>query len=160
MILRRVLVVFATVAGTARGSGGAPVLLPVIGYAKPYLDERGSIALGAALQVPVTSKLAVRPEYVQARQRFYGQRFFAVSGLWYLAPKESRVGGYLVAGPCFVRREERTISYRSYVPGVLFGTGLHWRFGKRWIAGPEFRLGTNAFPLLTFSIGGRLGPVD
>ena len=156
MIVRTLLL--AAGAAFCLAAAEAPTLLAVAGYLKPYLDEEGSTAVGAALHVPITSRLAVRPEYIQSRQRFYGQRFFAVSALWYFAPRDRRVAWYVVGGPCVFRREERFINFHSYQEGLLFGTGLHWRLGKGWIAGPEFRVGSSAIPLLTFSIGRRLGP--
>ena len=156
MTLRAIAVTLAAV--LCASAAERPTLLPAVGYLKPYLDETGAAAIGAALQVPITSRLAVRPEYVQSRQRFYGQRFFVASALWYLAPRESRVAWYLVGGPCVFRREERLIGYHSYQEGLMFGRGLHWRLGKGWIGGPEFRVGSAAIPMLTFSIGRRLGP--
>ena len=133
-----------------------PIVAATVGYNKPYLDESGSAAFGAWLELPVTSRFAVRPEYVQSRQRFYGQRFFVASALWYLAPRTARVAPYLIGGGGWIRREERFLSYRSYAAGPLFGVGTQWRFA-RWTAGPEFRVGQTAIPILTFSIGRQLG---
>src|SRR5262245_10186639 len=60
--LKRCLVVL--LAASFCEAAGPPEIAGHAGYLKPFLDETGGLATGLSLRIPVTRRLAVRPEVV------------------------------------------------------------------------------------------------
>ena len=128
-----------------------------IGYYRAFLDEPGELATGAAVRLPLTRRLAVRPEFVASSYADYFHASVLGSITYDVSDPDRPVVAYVSAGGGLLRTRDKRIDY-SYTEGVgLGGVGVRFALGSRWTAGTEFRIGTNAFPLVTFHIGIKVG---
>ena len=127
------------------------------GYLKPFLDETGGLAWGGSLRILLTDRLAVRPEVVGGDIAGY-RRVLAVGSVTFdVTNPEAPAVVYLVGGAGVSHSYHRIISYSYDEWTALGGAGIRYRLGSRWTATMEFRVGSDAFPLITGGIGYKFG---
>ena len=132
-------------------------ILGSIGYYRAFLDEPGELAGGAAVRVRVARRWAIRPEFIASSYSDYLHTSLIGSVTFDVTDPDRPVVAYVSGGAGFLRTQDKRINY-SYHEGVgIVGAGVRFALGKYWTAGSEFRLGTNAFPLLTFNLGIKVG---
>jgi hypothetical protein len=148
----------ATIGGAASRASAEPVeILGSIGLYRAFLDEPAELAGSIAVRVPITRRLAIRPEFIASSYTDYLHTSIVGSATFDVTNPDRAVVAFVSGGGGWLRTHDKRINY-SYDEGVgLAGVGVRFVVGKIWTAGSEFRLGTNAFPLLTFSVGIRLG---
>lgn len=135
----------------------AAELTGVAGALRPYLDEPAGAALGAALRIPVSRRVAVRPEYLSSSSKGYTHRLGLGCVTVDLAGPEGRVVPYGSGCAGVARVRETPIDFVFTRRVLVGGAGLRWGGMSRWTGGAEFRAGDTAFPLLTFYAGFRFG---
>jgi hypothetical protein len=131
-------------------------LLGTLGFHRAYLDVRGGLTGGVALRVPVSRRLALRPEFLITDEPYYRHATVLGSAMFDITDPDRSTVAYLVGGGGMVRTREKPISYTLNEGTVLGGIGVRFAAGERWTAGTEFRVGPNAFPLITGYFGFRL----
>jgi hypothetical protein len=149
-------------AGVALLGGSALVAEPIelhatTGYHRVYLDEPGGLAKGGALRIPLTRRFAIRPEFLASSEQQYRHFIFVGSATWDFTNPEKPVVGYIVGGAGVLETFERNFSYAYVSPVILGGVGVRFSFGNYWTANTEFRIGSDAFPLVTAGLGFRFG---
>jgi hypothetical protein len=129
----------------------------VVGFYRPFLDERAEFLGGAAVRVPLTSRLAIRPEFLANAYANHSDNLAIASVTFDVTDPGKRAVVFVSGGGGFLRTHDKRINYTYYEATGLGGVGVRFSFGERWTAGSEFRLGTNAFPQVTFSVGMQIG---
>ena len=132
-------------------------LVAVAGYAG-FLDEATihNAVLGAALRIPLSSRLAVGPEVLYLRESTSVQNYVVQMNVTWEIGLRKRARPYLVVGAGLLHQ-------RAEFPGAIDptfssneltgngGAGLRVRLSERFVMSPEFRLGWE--PLLRATIG-------
>ena len=135
----------------------AAELTGTLGAMKPYIDEPAGLAAGAALRIPITRRIAVRPEFLVSSQSYY-RHTLGLGNVTVDFTRPDRLAvGYAIfgAGAAWVR--EQPIDYTYVRRTILAGAGVRFQAGSHVIAGTEFRVGYPAAPLLTVYAGFRFG---
>lgn len=137
-------------AGPVQVSGSA-------NFWKAFLDEEGGFAAGGAVRVPLTRRLAVRPEFVGGSIQTY-RRFMILGSVTFdVTNPEAPAVGYLVGSVGLHTSHDRRISYTHNERATIGGAGVRYNIGGRWVAAVEARFGLDAFPLIGVSIGYKFG---
>jgi hypothetical protein len=155
---RSAVLVVCCVAITGRAFAAEPVeILGSVGYYRAFLDEPAEFAGGVSVRVPITRRLAIRPEFIGSSYTDYLHTSIVGSATFDVTDPDRPMVAFVSGGGGWLRTHDKRINY-SYDESVgLAGAGVRFAIGKIWTAGTEFRLGTNAFPLLTVNVGIRLG---
>ena len=124
---------------------------------KPFLDERGGFAAGAALRVPVAKRVAVRPEVLGGSIDTYRRAMMLGSVTVDVTRPEAATVGYVVGSAGLQHTRDRRISYSHNEAAFLAGGGLRYKLNDRWVMTVEARFGLDAFPLITAGFGYRFG---
>lgn len=132
-------------------------LTGVVGALKPYLDERAGFAVGAALRMPVSRRVAIRPEFLSSSVKYYSHWLGLGCVTVDFTQPERQAVGYAVGCGGAARVTENPIDYRYIHSALMGGVGVRFGGTSRWVGGAEFRVGNIAFPLLTFYTGFRFG---
>ena len=146
---------------TALITAMATVICPAIdfnahvGTNKPYLDERAGVTGGASVRFPVTRRLSIRPEALAGTIPNYSHTLILASMTFDFTDPANRAVGYVVGGGGGVRTRDSWSQYTNWSATALAGAGVRVRLSDRWITGAEFRIGLNAFPMVTFNLGYR-----
>jgi hypothetical protein len=135
----------------------AAELTGTFGALKPYIDEPAGAAAGAALRVPVSRGVAIRPEFISSSQSYYRHSLGLASVTVDFTKPDRSVVGYVSAGAGAAWVREKPIDYTYVRKALLTGAGVRYTGASRFVAGAEFRVGVPAFPLLTFYAGFRFG---
>jgi hypothetical protein len=153
---RLVLLCVSWLAATSLCQAGAEIS-GIIGFYRPFLDESPEFLAGAAVRAPLTRRFAVRPEFLANSQSYHSDQLVIASVTFDVTDPERRAVMFVSGGGGFVRTHDKRINYTYYEGTGLAGVGVRVAMGERWTAGGEFRLGSNAFPQVTFSVGIRVG---
>jgi len=132
-------------------------LLATTGYHRAYLDEIGGFASGGALRIPLTRRLAIRPEFLVSSEHKYRHFMFLGSATFDFTNPDNHVAGYLAGGAGVLETIEKRFTYTYVSPTFTGGVGVRFSFGNYWTANTEFRLGSDSFPLVTAGVGFRFG---
>lgn len=124
---------------------------------KPFLDEEAGFAGGAALRMPVTRRIAIRPEVTGGSIQTYGRLMLLGTLTFDVTNPDAPAVGYIVGSAGLNYSRDARISYSYTESTALAGAGVRYYPGGRWVAGIEFRVGPDAFPLITASFGYRFG---
>ena len=128
-----------------------------VGFYRPFLDEPSEFLAGGAVRIPLTRRLAVRPEFHANSYRDHHDRLVIGSVTFDVTDPRKRAVLFVSGGGGFLRTHDKRIDYTYYEGTALGGVGVRFAIGERWTAGSEFRLGMNAFPQVTFNIGIQVG---
>jgi hypothetical protein len=129
----------------------------IVGFYRPFLDERAEFLAGAAVRLPLTKRFSVRPEFLASSYSYHSDQLGIVSVTFDVTDPRKRAVLFVSGGGGFVRTHDKRINYTYYEATALGGVGVRFALGERWTAGTEFRLGANAFPQVTFSVGMQVG---
>ncbi|HYI97329.1 MAG TPA: hypothetical protein VEX68_27575 [Bryobacteraceae bacterium] len=123
-----------------------------VGSYKRYLDEPAAFSSGVSVKIPVTRRIAVRPEFLADNGGAYSN-LLALGSLTgdFTDPAKAAVG-YWIAGGGLVRAREAAFALDARHWIVVGGAGVRFVLSKHWIAAAEFRAGVPAFPLVTFTL--------
>jgi hypothetical protein len=135
----------------------AAELTGTFGAMKPYIDEPAGSVAGAALRIPISRRLGLRPEFLSSSQSYYRHALALGSVTVDFTRPDRAAVGYAVAGAGAAWVREKPINYNYLRRTLLAGAGVRFRAGSRVIAGTEFRIGYPAAPLVTFYAGFRFG---
>ena len=129
----------------------------VVGFYRPFLDEPAEFLAGAAVRFPLTKRFSVRPEFLANSYSNHSDRLGILGVTFDVTDPRKRAVFFVSGGGGFVRTHDKRINYTYYEATALGGVGVRFALGERWTAGTEFRLGANAFPQVTFSVGMQVG---
>jgi len=124
----------------------------IAGAVKTYLDEPAQPAVGFGFRIAITPRLSLEPEVL----RVSGQRFESwhiLGNVRYSLSRNVGVTPYFVVGAGVNREVDTAINYHSTVAAWNAGFGVRIPVSNRVFISPEGRLGLNAFPRLTVSVG-------
>ena len=130
-------------------------LTAAIGAYKPYLDERPGLIQGGAVRIPISHRIALRPEILTGGISSYSHVLGLASVTFDFTDPGNGAVGYVVGSAGAARTRDRRISYVSVQRALLGGAGVRFAFANHWTAGAELRVGETAFPLVTFNVGYR-----
>ena len=129
----------------------------VLGVNKPYLDERAGFAAGAAIRIPVTERLSVRPELLWSSIPNYVHVFALGSVIYDFSDPSKPAVGYVIGSAGASHLRERSF-FRNTEFAWQGGAGVRFNLPGSWVSSAELRIGPAAIPLTTFSIGYTWNP--
>lgn len=142
---------------TCCGALPAAELYGAFGAYKRYLDEPAEPTYGVAVRIPVTRRLAIRPEFLADSGSRYSNQLLLGSITGDFTNPDKPAVGYWVGSAGLVRTEEVPFSFTASQATLMGGVGVRFRLSEHWAAAAEFRAGFPVFPLVTFSFGYRWG---
>lgn len=122
-----------------------------LGYSKTYLDEPGGMLFSGSVLFKLSPHWGVEPEVLWIDGNRFEHKGFAVNCVYDFQRPDQRVRPYLIAGLGYVR--ETDVNYEQNKMTWNGGVGVRIRLHKGLFVAPEVRIGSQAFPRLTASVG-------
>ena len=124
-----------------------------VGYSKIYLDEPGDLMVAGSVGYSLTERWSLEPEFLWFSGKDFEDVGFAVNGVYDFSDPGSRITPYAIMGIGYVRQLDKRIDYSAGIITINGGFGVRIRLSEGLFVAPEGRLGREALPRLTVSLG-------
>lgn len=156
--LPAIVLTMASVAQFCRAQTQRPVeVAATIGANRRYVDIPAAVAYGGSVSIPVAGRFTIRPEILADTGEDYQATLALVNVMRDFTDPHRKAAGYWVASFGGVRTYEAWVREGTWQWAALGGIGMRFDMGERWTARAEFRMGSPAFPVITFGVGLKLG---
>ena len=123
------------------------------GGTRIFLDEPFSTTAGGSISFRLAERIGIEPQILFSKSTDFREVSVFGNAIFDLTDANRRMIPYLIAGAGIVNQTDKRIDFNSTDLTAYGGFGVRAYFSNGFFVAPEARLGFNAFPQITISIG-------